>query len=133
MGGVSSTSDNWAYDELVASIGKKETENPDDRELQSLAPHEMVIVQALTSALSSTGRSNTDVIFSFLRQRHGLRRADIVKDPGRFMSGLRDILGTGCQALERQMLQDIQDVLGVKAASIEQAVFLVEKEFGEGK
>jgi len=125
-------SDDWAYKELVQSIVAEEQEvhRPADR-LEKLNPYELVIVDALDSALETTGRSATEVIYGFLEQRHGLLRTDIVRSPGRYISGLRDLFGTACQTIESLMLRYIEDKLGVRAHTIEEAVFQVRKTYGD--
>lgn len=125
--------DSWLLQELAQKIesadaARKLTVN---HALFRQPPYVAVLTRALDEALKVVGRSGSDVIDTVLVGRYGLHKEDIAHNPGEYMSAMKDILDTGCEVLERVMLEEIRKETGIVAMSMEEAVFRLKGYYGE--
>jgi hypothetical protein len=125
--------DSWALQELVKKIESAEMtkKRTPTRLAAQHPPYVAVVTRALEEALKVVGRSGSQVVDTVLIGRYGLHEEDIAYNPGAYMSAMKDILDTGCEALERVMLEEIRKETGIVAMSVEEAIFRLKKYYGE--
>ena len=121
--------DSWVLEELAAKIETAEqtVKRFPTSQAQQRPPYADFLSGALDEALRILGRSGSDVIDTILSERYGLQREDIALKPGVYMSAMKDLLDSGCKALENVMLSEIRRTTGVNARSIEDAAFRLKK------
>jgi len=129
--------DSWLLQELVGKIESADADEARRRQfvrrtLGNQPPYVTILVRALDEGLKVMGRSGSEVIENVLAERFGLQKEDLAYKPGAYMSALKDILDTGCRALENVMLGEILKQTGIEAATMEDAAFKLKKRY-EGK
>jgi hypothetical protein len=117
--------ESWLLEELAGKIeladeAKKQVVV---RSVLQQPPYVAVLARALDEALRTLGRSGSDVIDTLLVQRYGLGKEDIAFRPGAYMSAMKDLLDTGCEALEKIILEEIRKETGIVAMTVEEAAF----------
>lgn len=125
--------DSWLLQELAGKIEAADEERKHGvvRPISQRPPYVVVLVGALDEALRVLGRSGGDVVDTVLVGRYGLHKEDVAYKPGAYMSALKDTLDGGCEVLERVMLEEIRKETGIVAGSMEEAVFMLKRYYGE--
>jgi hypothetical protein len=121
--------ESWLLEELAEKI-----ESADEAKEQAIVrpvlqqpPYVAVLAGALDEALRTLGRSGSEVIDTLLVQRYGLGKEDIAFRPGAYMSAMKDLLDTGCEALEKIMLEEVRKETGIVAMTVEEAAFRLKR------
>ena len=124
--------DSWLLEDLARQI-----ESSDEAKKKAVLPsrsrqppYVAVLTGALDEALGVIGRSGSEVVDEVLIGRYGLHKEDLAYNPGAYMSAMKDILDSGCQVLERVMLEDIRRETGIVAVNMEDAVFKLKGYYG---
>lgn len=125
--------DSWLLEELAQKI-----ESADEakrrgvvRPASQMPPYVAVLAGALEEALRVLGKTGSDVVDTILVQRYGLSKEDIASRPGAYMSAMKDLLDTGCEVVERVILEEVRKETGIVAMSVEEAVFRLKRYYGE--
>src|SRR5882672_3315733 len=66
-----------------------------------------VFVDALEKALEMIGRSGTEILHSHLLRTYGLQKEDVALRPGLYMSALKVMLETSCDAIEEYIVREV--------------------------
>jgi hypothetical protein len=113
--------DSWLLEELAEKIESAEAQKQKMvRPISQQPAYVTVLARALEEALRVLGRSGSDVIDTLLVQRYGLYEEDIAYRPGAYMSAMKDLLDTGCEVLQRVILEEVRKETGIEAMSVEE-------------
>lgn len=121
-------SDSWALRELAEKVRKES--GPEPTVVQpALTGYVAIVVGALDSSLEMIGRTGTQVLHQIFYERYGLRRDDVVRRTGAYMSALKDMLGSSAAVIEKYMLRQLEEETGVRANSLEEATHLLKNQW----
>jgi hypothetical protein len=125
--------DSWLLQELAGKIMAADEARKQTlvRPLSQQPPYVSMLVGALNEALRVLGRTGSDAVDAVLIGRYGLHKEDVAYQPGAYMSAMKDILDSGCEVLEKVILEEIRKETGIVAMSLEEAVFRLKRHYGE--
>jgi hypothetical protein len=84
------------------------------------------VIKCVEEAMDMMGRTGKEVFLEIVYRRYGLVIDDVVDDPRKFMRALRLLQGSSASILERHALDGLEQKLKVSAASLEEAVAVLE-------
>ena len=125
--------DSWLLEELAQKIESAEEERRRafHQPVHQQPPYVVMLTRVLDEALMVVGKSGSDVVDTVLIGRYGFHKEDLAYNPGGYMSAMKDVLDSGCEVLERVMLEEIRKETGIVAMTMEEAVFKVRGYYGE--
>lgn len=70
--------------------------------------------RAIERGLSALGEGTKLVVYYYLEHLYGLKKEDMVKDPGRLEEGLDGIFKAGSEVLKGYIIDALYDELGIE-------------------
>ncbi|MEM2998696.1 MAG: hypothetical protein QW542_07095 [Thermoproteota archaeon] len=85
------------------------------------------VLMCVDKGLSRLGGTVKHVVYWYIENEYGLKRAEIPEKPEEFIKGLEKMYGPGARVIELNILKEFKEEFGVACESFVEAVKSVEE------